>query len=240
MQQRAQFEQPTYAKWKATHQRQAEKSPSQYKAKKDTRKAYHWVVLTYLNYQQALINVEQPTWWKGKGGRPTAFGRLLSAWRSHGKFCFLVEARNRRSKDTYLVVFSPDGTFLTAYSKTRDDIPERLYPLGRRRAGQLLKLSAAVGDSPARRITDDAILECIPSRKPDKIERAFLCYVNHVIPDAVECGVVEKRGSAYYFSKNPKETESLIHQLNPVGWEDFAWNQHTSGPRRGPARGRLV
>lgn len=219
------FEQPTYAKWKNTHHRQAKNSPTEYEAKKDTRKTYHWVVLTYLNYDPALIDVQQPTWWKGKGGRPTAFGRLLSTWRSHGKLCFLAESWNRRSRDTYLVVFSQNGKFITAYSKTRDDIPERLYPLSRRRAQKLLKLSAVVGDSLPRRITDDVIFQCISSKKLDSMERSFLRYLNHVIPAAVECGLIEKRGDIYYFRKSSKETESIIHQLNPVGWEDFAWNQ---------------
>ena len=225
------FEQPTYAKWKKTHERYAQKSPPQYQAKTDTRKSYHWVVLTYLEYNAQLIGADQPTWFMGKCGRPTASGRILSSWLSHGKTCFLVEGRNRKYKDTYLVVFSKDGKFITSYSKSRDDIPDKLYPISRRRANNLLKLSSAVGDSNTRRITAEAILQCVNSKKAQRIERGLMRYKKHVIPSGVDCGVIEQTGDAYYFTMNCKDTEAKIHYLNPLGWEEFAWATRYSTSR---------
>ncbi|MBL7178547.1 MAG: hypothetical protein ISS66_22215 [Desulfobacteraceae bacterium] len=214
------YQAPIFSLWRITHQRQA---PEVYKAKDDTRRAYHWVVLTYLEYDIDLIGVEQPTWY-GKYG-PTAFGKLLSTWISHGRRCFLVEARNRRSTDTYLVVFEQDGRFVTLYSKTKDDIPRELFPISRRNASLLLRLSLVV-DERSRRITDQDILKCIARKSSHNIQKYLQHFKERVIPAGIEAGVIEERSGEYSFSTEHKRVESVIANLNPSGWEDFAWCQH--------------
>jgi hypothetical protein len=199
------------------------------------------VVLTYLKYDDSLIGVEQPTWFRGKGGRPTAFGRILSSWMSHGKKCFLVEARNRRNQDIYLVVFASDGTFITAYSKNRNDIPDTLYPISKRRALALLKLSLSVGGS-SRKITDDSILGCISSRVPTRIEKSFLRYQKFVIPDGIRLGLIRESGTEQVFGMNHSKVETRIAALNPPAFEEYLWEGHARRPRQaqqivGPERG---
>ncbi|MGD9578706.1 MAG: hypothetical protein AB7Y74_10685 [Syntrophorhabdus sp.] len=216
------YEPPTYPKWKKAHARSERRTPSQYKAKKDTRKSYHWVVLTYLKYDDALIGVEQPTWFRGAGGKPTAFGKILSSWMSYGKICFLIEARNRSSKDTYLVVFAQVGAFITTYSKNRNDIPDKLYPIVRRRALYLLRLSASVSET-SRVITDDSILCCISANSPERIEKSFLRYKNLVIPDGIRLGLIAKSGEDYVFMMGHREIENQMAALNPPAFENYAW-----------------
>jgi hypothetical protein len=65
-------EKPTFALWRRTHARIATKKPTEFRAKYDSRKPYHWTVLTYLQYEPALTVAVQPTWFMGKGGKPTA------------------------------------------------------------------------------------------------------------------------------------------------------------------------
>lgn len=222
------YERPTYAKWKRTHERYVQKSHGKYDAKKDTRKSYHWVVLTFLQYSEELKGKEQPTWFYGSGGRPTAFGTILSTWWSYGKKCFLVNARNRRTKDIYLVVFSADGSFITAYSKTKDDIPDKLFRIPRRRAYKLLRLSASVGDSNPRRITEQSILKLISGKKAHNIVKALTQYLDIVIPTGVELGLVKKEGDSYFFTMGCDDIEAEIHDLNLFGWKDFIWAKRQS------------
>ena len=215
------YQAPTFSLWRITHQRQALEV---YKAKYDTRRAYHWVVLTYLKYDIDLVGVEQPTWY-GKYGRPTAFGKLLSTWISHGRRCFLVEARNRKSTDTYLVVFEQAGIFVTLYSKTRDDIPQEMFPISRRNASLLLRLSLVV-DERSRRITEQDILKCIARKSSHNIQKYLQRFKERVIPAGIEVGVIEECSGEYFFSTEHKRVERIIANLNPFGWEDFAWRQH--------------
>jgi len=215
------YQAPTFPRWKETHQRQA---PETYRAKEDTRKTYHWVVLSYLKYDTEMIGVEQPTWF-GKHG-PTAFGKILSTWISHRRRCFLVQARNRRRADTYLVVFEQDGRFVTLYSKTKDDIPNAIFPISRRNATLLLRLSLAVGDEPSRKITDRALLVCVARKKSYNIQRHLELLKQRVIPAGIEIGVIQERAGEFFFTAEHKVVESTIENLNPFGWEDFAWRQH--------------
>lgn len=214
------YQAPKFSLWRITHQRQG---PEVYRAKYDTRRAYHWVVLTYLNYDIDLIGVKQPTWY-GKSG-PTAFGTLLSTWISHGRRCFLVEARNRRNTDIYLVVFEQDGRFVTLYSKTREDVPQELFPLSRRKASHLLRLSLVVDDK-TRRITDQDILKCLARKSGSNILKYLERFKKQVIPAGIEVGVIVMRSDEYFFSSEHKSVEKVIANLNPLGWEDFAWTQH--------------
>src|SRR5574341_1150463 len=151
-------ERPTFARWRRTHAATARKKPTEFRAKFDSRKPYHWTVLTYLEYDPARIGAVQPTWFKSKGNKPTAWGRILSHWEKGPREYFLVEAWNRRTSDTYLITFSKTGTFITAYSTTRTDVPAPVFPLAPKRARTLLKLNAVVSDSSPRKITDEAVL----------------------------------------------------------------------------------
>jgi hypothetical protein len=221
MNEKVTYQAPTFSLWRKSHQRQASEM---YKAKYDTRRAYHWVVLTYLKYDIDLVGIEQPTWY-GKYGNPTAFGKILSTWISHGRQCFLVEARNRKNADTYLVVFEQDGKFITLYSKKRDDIPQGTFPISRRNASLLLRLSLVVSDK-SRRITNQDIFECIARKSNHNIQKHMNRYKEQIIPAGIRAGIIKEYSGEYYFCGEHKLIETVIANLNPIGWEDFAWRQH--------------
>ena len=214
------YEAPSFSRWRETHQRQ---SPEVFKAKKETRQTYHWVVLSYLEYNLELIGVEQSTWF-GEFG-PTAFGKILSTWISHKRRCFLVEARNRKNIDTYLVVFEQDGKFVTVYSKTRDDIPNEIFPISQRNSALLLRLSLATKDS-SRKITDDDILKCIARKAPHNMQKYLRIFKERIIPEGIKIGVIEEHSGETYFVAEHKQVERIIANLNPLGWEDFSWRQY--------------
>jgi hypothetical protein len=183
-------ERPTFARWRQIHAHVAARTPWEFAAKHDTRKSFHWVVLTFLEYDRALIDQVQPTWFRGKGGSPTAWGVIRAAWERKARDCFLVEAWNRRRRDTYVVVFEKDGRFLTAYSKTRDDAPIPLFPLSAKAAGMLLRLNDLVPDSELRVISDELILASLVSRGAARITRGFKRASKHYLPLAVRQGLV--------------------------------------------------
>lgn len=219
------FERPTFAKWKKTHQRQATSSPDKYDGKHDTRKAYHWVVLENLQYEDQLIDVEQDTWF-GHKGQPTATGKILSTWLSHGRKCFLVEAWNRKSKDLYLVVFSQEGKFITAYSKTKEDIPDIEFRVSRKKIKLLLRLSIAVGTIPDREITEEAISLCVARKALDNQTKHINRFKESIIPTGVEYGLIKQELGKFNFSMPHAEIERAAYLLNPYGWEDFLWQRH--------------
>jgi hypothetical protein len=215
------YQQPSFGLWKESHQR---KAPDVYKAKHDTRRAYHWVVLTYLHYDIDLVGVDQPTWY-GINGNPTAFGKIMATWLSHNRRCFLVEARNRKNTDTYLVVFEQDGKFVTLYSKNKEDIPQETFPISRRDAALLLRLSLVVNQM-TRKITDQDIMKCVERKSNKNIQKHLQQYKNRVIPAGIEIGIINEQLGELYFCKPHKHIESTIENLNPFGWEDFVWQQH--------------
>ena len=211
-------EKPTFALWRRTHAGIATKKPTEFRAKYDSRKPYHWTVLTYLQYDLVLIGAVQPTWFMGKGDKPTAWGRILSHWTKGPRECFLVEAWNRRTSDTYLVAFGKTGTFITAYSTTRTDVPAPVFPLAPKRARALLKLNAEIPDTPPREITDEAVLRII-TKNPGRLKRARDRVWKIYIPLAESLALVRRDGAAWCFTNSVRETSRLIHLLCPAGSE---------------------
>lgn len=203
------YERPTLKEWKRTH---ATEHPVKYKAKGDTRRRYHWTVLTYLRYHPGLIGVSQPTWFGANG--PTAHGIILSAWVSHKRHCYLVEAESKKGKDTYLVVFEGDGRFVTAYSKTRDDTPDKLHPVSVRNANSLLKLSLAVRNEGGR-ILDDDILKCLARKAAHNISKGTRRYKERVIPSGLKVGVIEEQDGHHFFTGDHVYVHKVLSQLNP-------------------------
>lgn len=208
-------EKPTFALWRRTHAKTATKKPTEFQAKYDSRKPYHWTVLTYLQYNPALIGSVQPTWFRGKGGNPTAWGRILSHWIKGPRECFLLEAWNRRTSDTYLVVFSKTGTFITAYSTTRTDVPAPVFPLAPKRARTLLKLNAEIPGHPPREITNEAVLRIV-TKNPKRLERTRDRIWNIYLPLAESLGLVHRDGGGWRFTNSAQETSRLIELLCPT------------------------
>ena len=141
-------------------------------------------------------------------------GRVLSRSESGSRECFLVEAWNRRSSDTYLVVFAKDGRFITAYSTTRTDVPARLYPLAPRRAQRLLRLNAEVADGPRRPISDDAVCRAV-TQSPLRMARARDRAWRIDIPQAESLSLVYREGESVFFRHGIAETSRLITMLCP-------------------------
>jgi len=209
------FEKPTFALWRRTHVKIATKKPTEFKAKYDSRKPYNWTVLTYLQYDPALVGSIQPTWFMAKGGQPTAWGRILSHWIKGPRECFLIEAWNRRTSDTYIVVFSKTGTFITAFSTTRTDVPAPIFPLAPKRARTLLKLNGVTPDSSLREISEEAVLRII-SKNPIRLKRARDRVWNTYIPVAESLKLVCRDGDTWRFIYGVQETSRLIQLLCPV------------------------
>jgi len=207
-------ERPTFARWRRTHAAIAKRKPAEFRAKFDSRKPYHWTVLTYLEYNRARIGAVQPTWFMGKGNQPTASGRIMSCWVKGPRECFLVEAWNRRTSDTYVVVFSKSGKFITAYSTTRTDVPAPVYPLAPKCARLLLKLNSEISEAPPREITDDAVLWTVTSN-PARLARARDRVWRIYMPLAESLGLVRRQGNAWCFTNSLPETSRLILLLCP-------------------------
>jgi hypothetical protein len=207
-------EQPTFARWRRTHAAIAKKKPTDFQAKFDSRKPYHWTVLTYLEYDAARIGAVQPTWFMSRGSRPTAWGRILSRWEKGPRESFLVEAWNRRSSDTYMVVFNKTGTFITAFSTTRTDVPAPVYPLSPKCARTLLKLNAVVPEATPREITDDTILQII-TQNPNRVSRSRDRVWRIYMPLAESLSLIHRQGSAWCLTKGVAETSRLILLLCP-------------------------
>lgn len=208
-------EKPTFARWRRTHAAVARKKPTEFRAKFDSRKPYHWTVLTYLEYDPARIGIVQPTWFMGRGHQPTAWGRILSQWEKGPRECFLVEAWNRRNSDTYVVIFSKTGTFITAYSTTRTDVPAPVYPLAPKRARTLLNLNAVVPETPPRKITDDAVLRVV-TKNPARSIRARNRVSRIYMPLAESLGIIRRDEEAWCFVNSIAETSRLILLLCPA------------------------
>jgi hypothetical protein len=151
----------------------------------------------------------------GRGGKPTAWGRILSRWEKESRECFLVEAWNRRNSDTYLVVFASDGTFITAYSTTRTDVVAPVYPMAPRRALRLLRLNDEVPEGPRRLITEDAILRAV-TKSPVRLARVRDRIFRVDIPQAESLSLIYREGQDVLFRHASAETSRLIKLLCPA------------------------
>jgi hypothetical protein len=207
-------EQPKFPKWKLSHETLARQDPVKYRAREEATKAYHWVVLTFLTYDPSMIGIEQSTWHGGKG-TATAFGKITKYWNSTGRECFQVEAWNRKGRDTYVVVFTWGGKFLEAYSKTRDDIPEEIYPIAARRAQRMLSLSRAVGDQESKIITQDAMNRSVCTTNEKRRQRSLLAFSKYVIPNGIELGLIERVGDDFKFTMSHDQVRATLISLNP-------------------------
>jgi hypothetical protein len=207
-------ERPTFALWRRTHAANERKRPGEFRAKFDSRKPYHWTVLTFLDYDPALIGVVQPTWFMGKDNKATAWGRILSHWERGPRDHFLVEAWNRRDSDTYVLAFSKGGTFVTAYSTTRADVPAPVFPLAPKRARTLLRLNSVVPDTLPREITEEAVLQVSP-RNMVRLNRTRYRVWDIYMPLAESLALVFRDEGRWYFTKSASDTSRLILLLCP-------------------------
>ncbi len=206
------MEKPTFPLWKRRHASLAASNPEEYAAKHDTRKAYQWIVLTYLRYDSGLMHQQQWTWpqpFVPSSGPRTAWGVILGTWELRGRNGFLVEACDKRKRDTYKVIFAKDGTFITAISVTRKDAKEQNFPLGRRAAAALLRLNERVPDLCPRHVTREAVA-AILSPQSAKFAKKSEAVWNIYLPRAARVGLVTEGPDGPCFSYSMAETRRQL------------------------------
>jgi hypothetical protein len=218
------MEHPGFPLWKRRHASLEAINPDEYKAKHDTRKAYQWIVLEHLQYDPGLLHQQQWTWPRA----PTAWGAIRAVSEPRGRKVFTVEACTKGKRDTYKVVFAQDGTFITAISKTRNDVKSRKFLLSRRGAGLLLRLNEQVPDADLRLVTEEAV-NTILSPQSAKFAKDCGAVWNIYIPRAIRLGLITGNVAGPRFTYGQEKTRLEVRNSPEVDQRGTGGGRHRTG-----------